>query len=131
MYINNKRVGVFFMLSKQVLNLLKVTRPTLTKFVNEGRIKVEVLENGFYNYDDEDVYKILSNGVRNIISLSIYASEDNKKIKNYKGELSKENIRDLLDYKIKTLRIEKSFVDNTLILLCEQVGTKLEVLDNE
>ena len=119
------------MLSKQVLNLLKVTRPTLTKFVNEGRIKVEVLENGFYDYDDEDVYKILSNGVRNIISLSIYASEDNKKIKNYKRELSKENIRDLLDYKIKTLRVEKSYIDNTLILLCEQVGTKLEVIDNE
>jgi len=131
MYINNKKVGVFFMISKQVLSLLKITRQTLTRFVNEGKIKIEVLENGFYNYDDEDVYKILSNGVRDIISLSIHTSEDNKKIKNYKGELSKENMRDLLDYKIKTLKVEKSFVDNTLILLCEQVGTQLEVIEIE
>lgn len=116
------------MVSKQVLNLLKITRQTLTRFVNEGKIKIKVLENGFYDYDDEDVYKILSGGIRNTVSL--YTSEDNKKIKNYISKLSKENIRDLLDYKIKVLRIERPFVDNTLILLCEQLGTRLEVIEN-
>lgn len=36
------------MKAKDVLELLNITRPTLTKYVKEGWIKVEVLKNGRY-----------------------------------------------------------------------------------
>ena len=43
------------MKSKEVLKLLKVTRPTLTRYVREGKIKVTELPNGQYNYDEDSV----------------------------------------------------------------------------
>ena len=124
MYINNKKVGVFFMLSKQVLNLLKVTRPTLTKFVNEGKIKVEVLENGFYNYNDEDAYRILSDGIRIRAGVGV----NNKELVDFDYGTVENIMSDLLMYRIKNLYINKKLVDNTLILLCEKIGTQLEVI---
>ncbi|SET23778.1 MerR HTH family regulatory protein [Anaerobranca gottschalkii DSM 13577] len=46
------------MKSKEVLDLLNISRPTLTKYVKEGLIKVSVLPNGRYNYDKDSVYKL-------------------------------------------------------------------------
>lgn len=46
------------MKSKEVLELLQITRPTLTKYVKEGLIKVNILPNGRYNYDKDSVYKL-------------------------------------------------------------------------
>jgi predicted site-specific integrase-resolvase len=43
---------------KKVLKLLKVTRQTLTNYVNSGKIKVTKLPNGTYIYNDDDVYKL-------------------------------------------------------------------------
>ncbi|ADQ06007.1 Resolvase domain protein [Caldicellulosiruptor hydrothermalis 108] len=51
------------MKAKEVLELLKISRPTLTKYVKEGRIRVTVMPNGFYDYNEEDVYKIFMKGV--------------------------------------------------------------------
>lgn len=45
------------MKSKEVLNILKITRPTLTKYVKQGRIKTIKKPNGFYEYDEDDVFK--------------------------------------------------------------------------
>ncbi len=45
------------MKAKEVLKLLKISRPTLTKYVKEGKIRVTVMSNGFYDYNEEDVYK--------------------------------------------------------------------------
>ncbi|SET19902.1 MerR HTH family regulatory protein, partial [Anaerobranca gottschalkii DSM 13577] len=39
--------------SKEVLELLQISRPTLTKYVKEGLIKVSVLPNGRYDYDKD------------------------------------------------------------------------------
>lgn len=36
------------MKSKEVLKVLRVTRPTLTKYVKTGLIKATLLPNGFY-----------------------------------------------------------------------------------
>lgn len=44
--------------AKDVLKLLKVSRSTLTNYVNNGTIRVTKKHNGFYNYNDSDVYKI-------------------------------------------------------------------------
>ncbi len=51
------------MKSKEVLELLQITRPTLTKYVKEGIIKVQTLPNGRYEYDDRSVYKLFNKGI--------------------------------------------------------------------
>ena len=51
------------MKSKEVLELLQITRPTLTKYVQNGTIKVDVMPNGRYDYDKESVYKLFNKGV--------------------------------------------------------------------
>ena len=51
------------MKSKEVLKLLKVTRPTLTKYVKNGLIKVEIKHNGQYEYDEKSVYLLLNKDV--------------------------------------------------------------------
>lgn len=51
------------MKSNEVLKLLQITRPTLTKYVKEGIIKVETLPNGRYDYDKDSVYKLFNKGV--------------------------------------------------------------------
>ena len=40
---------------KEVLKILKVTRPTLTSYVKSGQLKVTVLPNGDYDYDEDSV----------------------------------------------------------------------------
>lgn len=52
------------MKTKEVLELLQITRPTLTKYVKQGWIKVNVLPNGRYDYDEESVYKLFNKGVQ-------------------------------------------------------------------
>ncbi|WP_188619061.1 MerR family transcriptional regulator, partial [Anoxybacteroides voinovskiense] len=46
------------MKAKEVLELLQLSRPTLTKYVKEGVIKVNILPNGRYDYDKDSVYKL-------------------------------------------------------------------------
>lgn len=48
------------MKAKEVLQVLRITRPTLTKYVRDGKIKVIEQGNGRYCYDDESVYKFLN-----------------------------------------------------------------------
>lgn len=50
------------MKAKEVLDKLQITRPTLTKYVKEGLIKVNTLPNGRYDYNEESVYKLLNKG---------------------------------------------------------------------
>lgn len=51
------------MKSKEVLELLQITRPTLTKYVKTGVIKTNTLPNGRYDYDKDSVYKIFNKGI--------------------------------------------------------------------
>ncbi len=52
------------MKSKEVLHLLRVTRPTLAKYVKEGIIKTDRLPNGRYEYDTDSVYAFLNKDVK-------------------------------------------------------------------
>lgn len=45
------------MKTKEVLQLLRISRTTLTKYVKNGLIKVTTLPNGRYDYNEESVYK--------------------------------------------------------------------------
>lgn len=51
------------MLSKEVLQLLGISRPTLTKYVKTGVIRVTELPNKRYDYNSEDVFKLFNKGV--------------------------------------------------------------------
>lgn len=51
------------MKSKEVLSLLRITRPTLCKYVKENKIKVTKLENGQYDYDENSVYAFLNKNI--------------------------------------------------------------------
>ena len=46
------------MKANEVLKILKVTRPTLTKYVKDGRLKATLLSNGFYDYDEDSVFSL-------------------------------------------------------------------------
>lgn len=46
------------MKAKEVLKILKVTRPTLTKYVKEEKLKVTLLPNGLYDYDEDSVLSL-------------------------------------------------------------------------
>lgn len=52
------------MRSKEVLNLLRITRPTLTKYVKSGIIKVVRKPNGQYEYDEDSVYAFLNKDLK-------------------------------------------------------------------
>jgi len=52
------------MKAQKVLKLLQITRQTLTKYVKDGILEVEVLGNGRYNYVDESVYKFLNKDIK-------------------------------------------------------------------
>lgn len=51
------------MKAKEVLQILRVTRPTLTKYVKEGLVKVTVKGNGQYDYDADSVYQVLNKDI--------------------------------------------------------------------
>lgn len=52
------------MKANEVLELLQISRPTLTKYVKTGLIKTITLPNGQYDYDKESVYKLFNKGVQ-------------------------------------------------------------------
>jgi len=49
--------------SCDVLRILQITRPTLTKYVKEGKINVVKKGNGQYDYDEGSVYKMLNKDI--------------------------------------------------------------------
>lgn len=48
------------MKAKEVLGLLRITRPTLHKYVKTGIIRGDRLPNGYYDYCEQDVYNFLN-----------------------------------------------------------------------
>ena len=59
------------MKAHEVLRLLKISRPTLTKYVKTGIIKVKTLPNGQYDYDKQSVMALFNDGIP--LSTYIYA----------------------------------------------------------
>lgn len=53
----NKCLYLCKMKSAKVLKLLHISRATLVKYVKNKEIRVVELPNGFYEYNDEDVYR--------------------------------------------------------------------------
>ncbi len=55
---------VITMKANEVLNLLRISRKTLHVYASTGKIRFTVMPNGFYDYNDEDVYKLLNRDVK-------------------------------------------------------------------
>jgi predicted site-specific integrase-resolvase len=51
------------MKSGEVLKILRISRPTLTKYLHQGKIKATKLDTGHYLYDDESVYSLINQGI--------------------------------------------------------------------
>lgn len=74
------------MKSKDVLKLLNITRPTLTSYVKTGKILVNLLPNGYYDYDDDSVYKFIGKDKYDFQRINIiYARVSTYKQKNDLG----------------------------------------------
>lgn len=52
------------MKAKEVLKILRVTRTTLTSYVNKGLIEIVVMGNGRYDYVDESVYNFINKSAK-------------------------------------------------------------------
>ena len=68
------------MKANEALNLLRISRKTLHVYVSTGKIRFTVMPNGFYDYNDEDVYKLLNKDVKR--KTVIYARVSTIKQKN-------------------------------------------------
>lgn len=51
------------MKAKEVMELLRISRPTLSKYVKDGDIEVNQLPNGRYDYDEKSVFNLFNNGI--------------------------------------------------------------------
>ena len=58
------------MKAREVLKILNISRITLYTYTKEGKIKATKMNNGYYDYDEESVMKIINKDVRNNV---IYA----------------------------------------------------------
>jgi putative resolvase len=74
------------MKSNKVLKLLKITRPTLCKYVKNGTLKVKQLPSGFYDYDEESVYKFLNKDLErtNVIYCRVSTQKQKNDLENQK-----------------------------------------------
>lgn len=72
------------MKAKEVLKLLKITRPTLSKYVKNKKIKVKTLHNGQYIYDRDDVFSLMrKDNIRmNVIYARVSSSNQKKDLDN-------------------------------------------------
>ena len=74
---------------KQVLKLLQITRPTLSHYVKNGKIKASMQINGQYVYDDESVYKALNKDLKrqSVIYCRVSTQKQKKSLQKQKEQL--------------------------------------------
>lgn len=96
------------MKAHEVLNILNVTRPTLTKYVKEGIIKTKAINNGRYVYDEESVYAFVGERKNKKEKINVvYARVSNPPLKY--GESQAQRV---LDYcTIKGINVDKTIID--------------------
>jgi len=68
----------------EVLNLLRISRPTLTNYVKQGYLKVATLPNGRYDYDDKSVYQFMNKDIprKNVIYARVSTRKQKKDLEN-------------------------------------------------
>ena len=74
---------------KQVLKLLQITRPTLSKYIKIGKVKGQMQPNGQYIYDDESVYKVLNKDLerKSVLYCRVSTSKQKSSLQTQKKQL--------------------------------------------
>lgn len=85
------------MKAKDVIKILKISRSTLYNYTRDGIIKATLLDNGYYDYDEDSVFKIIKKDARmNIIygRVSTYKQKNDleKQIETIKEYCNSNNI---------------------------------------
>ncbi|MFB1283251.1 IS607 family transposase [Helicobacter pylori] len=72
------------MKSKEVLKILKISRVTLWKYVKSGKIRVKQEPNGYYIYNDSDVYSLagIEDGRLNVVYARVSAQKQKQDLQN-------------------------------------------------
>ena len=96
------------MKAKEVLKILQITRPTLTKYVKDGTIKTLSSHNGQYVYDDESVYAFIGLKRKKAKRLNIIYARTSNPPKKY----TEEQANRILSYCTnKGITIDKQILD--------------------
>ena len=94
------------MKGKKVLNLLQITRPTLCSYIKKGIIKAKKMPNGFYEYDEESVYKLLGVDKRDVVVYGrVLTFKRNNKINDYFHKSTSYIVNQLVSESINTVII--------------------------
>lgn len=77
------------MKATEVLKILRISRPTLYKYLSEGKIRAVKLSTGHWDYDRASVYEFLQKGVRRktYIYARVSTSKQKKDLENQIQEL--------------------------------------------
>ncbi|WP_181233589.1 IS607 family transposase [Helicobacter pylori] len=72
------------MKSKEVLKILKISRVTLWKYVKNGKIRVKQEPNGYYIYNDSDVYSLagIEDGRLNVVYARVSTQKQKQDLHN-------------------------------------------------
>ncbi len=72
------------MKSKEILKILKISRVTLWKYVKSGKIRVKQEPNGYYIYNDSDVYSLagIEDGRLNVVYARVSTQKQKQDLKN-------------------------------------------------
>lgn len=88
------------MKSKEVLQLLKISRVTLSKYVTNGTIIVTKLDNGYYDYDKDSVFKLLKKDNRiNVLYSRVSTHKQKNDLKTQTKQLINYCKKNDIDYK--------------------------------
>ncbi len=72
------------MKSKEVLKILKISRVALWKYVKSGKIRVKQEPNGYYIYNDSDVYSLagIEDGRLNVVYARVSTQKQKQDLQN-------------------------------------------------
>ena len=77
------------MKAKEVLMILNISRITLYTYTKEGKIKATKMDNGYYDYDEQSVMKIINKDVRyNVIYARVSTYKQKTDLENQINKLS-------------------------------------------
>lgn len=72
------------MKAKEAIKVLEISRMTLHNYVKQGKIRVRTKDNGFYDYNGDDVYRLLNKDCdrRDVIYARVSSSSQKKDLEN-------------------------------------------------
>jgi len=77
------------MKAKEVMKLLKISRGTLHNYTKDGILKVTKLDNGYYDYDESSVFKIIKKDARiNVIYSRVSTNKQKIDLENQINKIS-------------------------------------------